>query len=459
MPRELVVWLHGIDAGILTEGSRGLSFRFSDAAFRQWGLRSPVLSLSMPVSTRPYQHDAASPFFEGLLPEGQLRRTIAYDFRIGETDTFGLLAELGRDCAGALVVQPEAAGTPPGPTAQTPEPISSDGIARRIADLPVYPLGADKRVRVSLAGVQNKLLLARTGTGWALPTGAPSTHILKPAIDQFPASVENEAFCMRLARRVGLRVAATEIEHFGGKPVLVVERFDRVASPSGAVRRVHQEDVNQALGVEPSKKYEAAGGPSLHRVARLLSDWGTPMGELIELLQHVSFVVAVGDADHHAKNISIVHDEDGGLRLAPLYDVMCTRYYPSVTPALGMSVNGKLHLDEVRSDDLVAEGQAWGLSEEVARSAVREVVDALGGAIEAESAASRWSPAPLVQFLAARARALLDETSAQVAYAGPAPVPAARPSPGPRSSPDRVWVHPYRRDDGTPVRGHWRQAR
>jgi len=455
VPGTLAVWLHGTNVGTLAEGRRGLSFHFSEASYLRWGLRSPILSLSMPVSTHHYQDSVVTPFFEGLLPEGQSRKSIAYDFRISETDTFGLLAEIGRDCAGALIVLPETDGAPPAATAQEAEPITSDEVTERIARLSVFPLGADQRVRVSLPGMQNKLLLTRTGTGWALPTGAPSTHILKPAINRFPNSVENEDFCMRLARRVGLRVASTEIERFGGNPVLVVERFDRIAMPTGMVQRVHQEDVNQALGIEPNRKYEASGGPPLRSVAGVLRDWGTPAVEISELLQHVSFVVAVGDADHHAKNISILYDEDGHIRLTPLYDVMCTRYYPSVTATPGMCVNGKRHIDQICADDLLAEGMAWGLSEDAAEAAVWGVFDVLPEAIEAEAAASQWSPTSLVRFLKTRAHALRNDASGAISSTGVTGAATAQPAP----APDRVWVEPYRRADGTSVRGHWRRLR
>ncbi len=458
MPDELAVWLYGTNVGTLAEERRVLSFRFSEEAYRRWGLRSPILSLSMPVSTRPYRDAVASPFFEGLVPEGQLRKTLAYDFRIAETDTFGLLRRIGRDCAGAVVVRTGIDGAPSSSDVHGAEPIGSDEVAARIANLPSYPLGVDKKVRVSLAGVQNKLLLTKTAKGWALPVGAPSTHILKPAISRLPESVENEDYCMRLARHVGVRAAATEIERFGGSPVLVVERFDRAVDPDGTVRRVHQEDVDQALGIEPARKYEASGGPPLRRVASLLSDWRAPREELSELLRQVTFVVAVGDADHHAKNISILHGEDGGIRLTPLYDVMCTRYYPSVTTAPGMYVNGKRHIDEIRPDDLVEEGTAWGLPREDAEAAVREIFVALPEALEA-TAASQSSPTRLVRFLEARARALHDEAERESTHARLPALPASGSSPARSASADRVWVEPYRRDDGTPVRGHWRKLR
>lgn len=138
---------------------------------------------------------------------------------------------------------------------------------------------------------------------------------------------------------------------------------------------------------------------------------------------------------------------------------MCTRYYPSVTTTPGMFVNGKRHVDAIRADDLVAEGTAWGLPEEEAEAAVWEVLAVLPEAIEAEAAASQWSPTALVRFLKARANTLHHEARARVAYTGLPGIPATQPSSAPHPPPGRIWVHPYRREDGTPVRGHWRETR
>lgn len=147
-------------------------------------------------------------FFDGLLPEGEIRRMIAHDFGLDERDVFGLLEALGRDCAGALVLLPEGEQ----PLVQgLPEPVSEEEVARRLRELRFHPLGVDQRVRVSLAGMQEKLLLARrTAGGWGLPVdGAPSTHILKPAHPLLPLSIPNEALCLRVARHLGMRAAST----------------------------------------------------------------------------------------------------------------------------------------------------------------------------------------------------------------------------------------------------------
>lgn len=159
---------------------------------------------------------------------------LAYDFGLDERDVFALLEALGRDCAGALILLPE--GEQPVVGGQ-PEPASDDEIARRLRELRFHPLGVDQRVRVSLAGMEEKLLLARSDGGWGLPVdGAPSTHILKPAHPLLPLSIANEALCLRTASHLGMRVADVGIVEFSDVTALVVERYDRVHTPDGVVR-------------------------------------------------------------------------------------------------------------------------------------------------------------------------------------------------------------------------------
>ncbi|MDA8301096.1 MAG: HipA domain-containing protein [Actinomycetota bacterium] len=457
MPRlgPLAVWLDSDHVGVLEQSRRGeLQLAYNEVARRRWPLGIPLVSCSMPLSLSPYRKRQAFPFFDGLLPEGEVRRMIAYDLGLDEQDTFGLLHALGRDCAGALVLQPVTEPPPRSPALGDAEPMTAEDVARRLAQLRSAPLGADRRVRVSLPGMQHKLLLTRLMDGsWALPLGAaPSTHILKPPIELLEGSVENEAFCMRLARRVGLEVANVAIECFGERSVLVVERFDRVVLPGHEVRRVHQEDICQAFSVRGTAKYEERGGPSLKMVAGLLRKWDAPADDIVRLLRVVTFTTVIGDADRHSKNITVFHREDGSIRLAPLYDVMCTRLYPSVSTVLGMFVNGKQEVDSVGVDDLVVEGMSWGLSEQTARDAVGGVLEALPEAVEAEAEASPFVPANLVEVLHKRSEARRTSMAKPpLVSLAPGVVTVAPVLPG------RVWVKPYRRRDGTPVNGHWHQ--
>lgn len=210
-----------------------------------------------------------------------------------------------------------------------------------VDDLPRRPLLAGERgVRLSLAGAQLKLALCKAGDGWLLPApGAASTHILKPAIRDLAGSIENEAFCMTLAARCNLGVPVCWIER---EPHLyVVERYDRVRDPAtGRVRRLHQEDFCQALGVPSSRKYEAEGGPSLKDcfdlVRRVSSD---PTGDLLRLLDWVIFNFLIGNHDAHAKNLSLLY-RNGQTRLAPFYDLLSTAAYPNLSEKFAMRIGG-----------------------------------------------------------------------------------------------------------------------
>lgn len=398
--RALDVWLHGAKIGSLSRHGGTLSFQYDTGVVAGGGGR-PLLSVSMPTRARPYRGQLPFAFFDGLLPEGEARRMIAHDFGLEDRDTFGLLEVLGRDCAGALVIIPE--GRQPVAVGE-PEPISSDEIARRLRELRFHPLGVDQRVRVSLAGMQEKLLLARSAGGWGLPTeAAPSTHILKPAHPLLPLSIANEALCLRTAAHLGMHVANVKVAEFSGVAALVVERFDRVHT-QGRATRVHQEDFCQALGVDSGRKYEERGGPSLRQCADVLRRWAR-RDQLTHLLDAVLFNVLVGNADAHAKNFSLLHDLDDQITLAPIYDVMTTVHYPGVDRTPGMYVNSIREIARITAHDLVEEAIGWGLQRQTAETHIRQRLQNSEQAILA-AAAELAAPDELVQTLLLSSRAL-----------------------------------------------------
>ncbi|MBC7462478.1 MAG: HipA domain-containing protein [Thermoleophilia bacterium] len=366
---ELRIWLEGEHIGNLSRARGTLVFTHTAYAIATATAR-PLVSVAMPVRRAPYRGDVVAAFFDGLLPEGEARRMLAHDFDVDTDDAYGMLERIGRDCAGALEVL--TATATPTDVAGAPELLTDAQVAARLAALRSVPLGIDERVRVSLPGVQEKLVLSSTPEGWALPLdGRPSTHILKPAHPFLPRTVVNEAFCLAIARHAGVSVAAAQLHDFGAGPVLVIERFDRTPSP--LVRRIHQEDLCQATGTSTRHKYEALGGPSLQRVAQLLQLWTRGEASLRRLLDIAVLNVALGNADAHAKNLSIAYDADGRIELAPAYDLMCTRAYEQVETTAGMFVNDVQQIDQVSREDLIAEGASWGLD----AASVAEQVDAL----------------------------------------------------------------------------------
>ena len=359
--RDLGVWLSGALVATIDQDRRGPRLTYTPEAIRLHGLGTPLLSLSLPVRAERFTQGSVRPFLDGLLPEGEARRIIARDLKVDPDDTVELIALLGRECAGALIIQPLDDDRPPGMTTSTAEPLSDEELADLVANLRSAPLGVGGRVRVSLAGVQEKLVLTRmVDGGWGRPVdGTPSTHILKPEIAAYPNTVENEAFCMRIAKHLGLEVAEVETIEVAGRKLLVAERFDRLVGPDGTVERIHQEDFCQATGMRPVDKYEEDGGPSLSRIAAIVASVSI-RGSLERLFQSVLLNVVCGNGDAHAKNYSVLHERAGAVRLSPLYDVMCTLAFGD--DRLAMYIDDVRRTERVTTERLVNEGVRWGLT-------------------------------------------------------------------------------------------------
>jgi serine/threonine-protein kinase HipA len=388
---ELAVWLYGSDIARIAEERRRPRLAYTAESLGRYAPGTPLLSLSLPVRPERYPQGVVRPFLDGLLPEGEARRTIAREFGVRPDDTFGLIGALGRDCAGAIVIQPTAEPAPRPATTLTAEPLDENGLAELVLNLKSAPLGAGGRVRISLAGIQEKLLLTRMPDGsWGRPVdGTPSTHILKPEIAAYPATVANEALCMRLASELGVEAAQIETADVAGRKLIVVQRYDRVVAPAGDVHRIHQEDFCQATGVPPDTKYQEDRGPSLARIGQIVQTAASP-DSLERLLRAVTVNVLVGNGDAHAKNFSLLHEESGTMRLAPLYDVMCTQCYGD--DRLAMYIDNVQRTSRVTAGRIVNEAAGWGLSRRRAAEVIDEVIDLAPQALEKASAVTDGVP-------------------------------------------------------------------
>jgi serine/threonine-protein kinase HipA len=253
-------------------------------------------------------------------------------------------------------------------------------------------------LRLSLAGAQDKLPVVVEGQRLGLPKGsAASTHILKPAIAAVDDSVTNEAFCMALATRMKLRVADTQILMAADQRILLVRRYDRRRADDGAWSRLHQEDFCQALAVPPDLKYQNEGGPDLQACFSLLRRATRPSApEVIRLLDAVIFNALIGNHDAHAKNFSILYQQQRGV-LAPLYDLLCTAVYPTLTDKMAMKVGSKYRLSEVQVRHWEQLAKAAGLSGAQTKKRVAGIAKRLPSCARGLQREALYSGQPLVE--------------------------------------------------------------
>jgi serine/threonine-protein kinase HipA len=244
--------------------------------------------------------------------------------------------------------------------------------------LPVRPLLAGEAgLRLSLAGAQSKLPVVLVDGAVALPApGQPTTHILKPPISRFKATTENEAFVMRLAAAIGLDVAPVEPRVVKDRTFLLVKRHDRSIGDDGNVRRIHQEDFCQALGVPSETKYASEGGPTFKDCFELVRRVAArPAVDVLKLLDAVIFNAIAGNADAHGKNFSILHG-DKGPSLAPLYDLLATVAWPDLSPRFAMKIGKRATLAELDAKGWIAFAADAGLGLPLIRRRVVEISEA-----------------------------------------------------------------------------------
>lgn len=396
MTDRLVAWLYDTPVATLMRGPEfRIRLEWRPEGIERWGLGSPALSVGLPIGAPTGPRDMRGlDFLENILPEGPALERMAVLAGVRPVDTYGILAAFGHDCAGAIMVLPDE-DHPGGSYADGYSPMAPGDLERVISALDATPLAAapERGFRPSLAGFQRKALVGRADDGtWQLPSGdAPSTWILKP--DGPHAIAANEATCLWLAAACGLPVPEAELLDVAGIPVLAVKRYDRQDAPAGDIpARVHQEDGCQATAMPPRLKYEEQGGPALRDFVSVIRNFGDPR-DVTGLLRRTTFNMAVGNADAHAKNFSILHDAgSSAVRLAPLYDVLSTIALELTDGAgqpmradthLGQRVGGQADIRNVTAASLIDEAAIWGVRQRTASEVVTETMDQVLAAIPA----------------------------------------------------------------------------
>jgi serine/threonine-protein kinase HipA len=377
MAYELEVWLFADRVGTLALVDGRLSFCYASDWLTQSG--AIALSASLPLQAQPFDDHKARPYFAGLLPEGQMRRLIAQQFQVSGQNDFALLDHIGGECAGAVTFL-EPGQVLPAPTHNDDVQWLSDNEVVAILDeLPSRPMLAGKDgLRLSLAGAQDKLPVVFDGARIGLPlNGTPSSHILKPAIQAVEDSVINEGFCMALAQAMQLEPAKSKVHRVLDRSFLLVERYDRLIDAQGHRHRLHQEDFCQALGVVPESKYQNEGGPDLAQCFDLVRSVTRPSApQVLRLLDYVIFNALIGNHDAHAKNFSLLYSGKATV-VAPLYDVLSTAVYPTLTPKMAMKIGSKYKFSEIQAQHWDQFSESVGLSKAQAKRRILELARSL----------------------------------------------------------------------------------
>ena len=382
--KSLNVELYGNLLGILNFSDKGYDFIVDEKAFEKYPVASTIMSLAVPLVPRytNAQKNKVRNFFGELLPEGRNLDWINQTLPPGERNVYGILRRYGKDIAGALMIRdPLDTDSEKDPHA---EKIDTEKIRYLLEYMHREPLAnAPISGKTSLGGVQGKIVLAKVNNSWhRAHYGYPSTHILKPAVLEYPTMIYDEAFCMQLAYALGLTRYSVWIENFDGIDALVIERYDRDDGVFG--RRIHQEDFNQILGAHGIEKYQEYGGKvSAKRITEMLNRF---CGEDVdEFARQVIFAAAIGNLDMHAKNVSVIHSPDETVRLAPVYDQVPLRHQATdgrmALALAGEYVHANLTIEKV-TDELVSWKTAAFTDKKETEHFVRNYLESCYSALE-----------------------------------------------------------------------------
>jgi len=382
---------------LLKEPGGAISFRYDESWLSRENA-TPV-SLSLPLREDAYRGERVVAVFENLLPDSEiLRRRVAEKVGAKGTDAYSLLAQIGRDCVGALQFVPDGVEPVHDRSGIAGEIIRGKGIEVLLNNLARAPLGLDREqdFRISVAGAQEKTALLWYEGKWLKPHGTtPTTHILKTQIGTLPNgldlsnSVENEYYCLKLLAAFGLPVNTAEIKVFGKTKALVIERFDRKWTEDGRLFRVPQEDMCQALSCPPSRKYQNEGGPSMVDILDLLKAGDTPAEDQKTFLKSQILFWLIGATDGHAKNVSIFLGRGGRFHMTPHYDVLTaqpsldSRQIERKQMKLAMSVGDSRHykIDDIKGRHFIQTAERAGLPGSLASEALEEVATAANRAM------------------------------------------------------------------------------
>lgn len=407
LTQRLFVWMNGIRVAAWdkTRDEERLSY-FPDWQEQEEG-RPLSLSLPFTPNNLVYRGAPVSSFFDNLLPDNDaIRRRLAQRYHAENTDPFSLLAELGRDCVGAIQLLPPDAA-PTDLFSISGRPLDEAEVANLLRNTTGAAIlgqaGEHDDLRLSIAGAQEKTALLYHEGAWHLPQGStPTTHIFKLPLGlvgnrraDMQSSVENEWLCSKLMAAYELPIAHCDIGRFEDQKVLIVERFDRKPASDGSwIIRLPQEDMCQATGTPSLRKYQADGGPGIADVIHVLDRSDKAQQDKRNFLKTQIVFWLLAATDGHAKNFSIAHLPGGSYCATPLYDVLSA--HPITGPGpnqiaaqrlkLAMAVRSTSNyylIDRIQRRHWGAQAAQVGLGAAVAEEIIEEVIAATDGVLDA----------------------------------------------------------------------------
>lgn len=383
MTRALDVYIGDDIVGQLVQDDGGqMSFTYAEGWLKM--LTSVPLSQSLPLRAGPFKGKECRGFFGGILPEEAKREIIARNLGISARNDYAMLERIGGECAGAVTFVPTGGALPE--KNYDYRKLTDRELAANLRELPKRPLLAgDKGIRLSLAGAQDKVAVRIEGGEVSVPLGgAPSTHILKPAVERFEGVVFNEALCIKLAAAAGLPAAAVETRTVEGIDFLVVERYDRLHGKSAdgkpTIERLHQEDflpgARHRLRTEIPDRGRPVAQAMLRAAARRIERAGHRPGKALDA---VIFNYLVGNNDAHGKNYSLLYKplEKGGreTRFSPLYDIVSTVYYSDLSRDMAMKIGSECSSEKIAARHFEQLAEEAGLGKALVRRRVPELAD------------------------------------------------------------------------------------
>jgi serine/threonine-protein kinase HipA len=303
--------------------------------------------LSPALKFKGFKKDAIKLFIENLLPEGESLDDLSRYFQISKSNKFALLKKIGLDTTGALMFLPDDTYN----ITTSFREVSADELKKRIESKDEEPISIwDKKLRLSVSGVQEKLPISLIGSKMGFGEGdLCSTHILK-FNRRGENIILNEYISLKLCKEIGINVANVEYKAVGKENVLYVQRFDRKTLDSDHIQRTHVIDGVQALGLPVSYKYERVFGSneevkdfregvSWRKLFNLSIEAKIPIIYKEQLIIWSIINLCLGNSDAHGKNISFFVDKDG-LEIAPFYDIVnITMYQEKYEQDMAMAIN------------------------------------------------------------------------------------------------------------------------